>query len=165
MGLEVGLDGTVTARIPNHVSLTEAREFVRDKREWILKSRARMQGRRVRSASVDWEAKRNETVPWIQGKGGELFRRKVAAWAEIMGVSYHDIRIKDMRTRWGSCSNKKNLNFCWKVFLMPERLADYLIVHELSHLRRMDHSPAFWAIVGYYIPDYGNRKKELNGYA
>jgi predicted metal-dependent hydrolase len=165
LGLEVGLDGSVVVRIPNRVSLTETLEFVRTKREWIVKSLERMQKRRVRTASVDWEAKKKETLPWIQGEGGELFRRKVASWAEIMGVSYHDIHIKDMQTRWGSCSNKRNLNFCWKVFLMPERLADYLIVHELSHILRMDHSPAFWAIVGTYIPDYGKRKKELNGYA
>jgi predicted metal-dependent hydrolase len=165
IGLEVGLDGTVTARIPARVSLSEAKEFVEEKQDWILKNQERMRDRREKTESVCWTDVKSEEAPWITGEGGELFREKISRWAEIMGVEYHNIRIKDVRSRWGSCSSSKNLNFSWKVFVMPERVVDYLVVHELAHLKQMNHSPAFWAIVEEYIPDYRKLKKELNGFA
>jgi len=164
MGIEVGLDGTVVARIPNRTAISEAQEFVEEKQEWILKSRERMKDLREKKETMAWEDIRTEMGFWMKGKGGEMFREKVDRWAEIMDVDYRNLRIKDTRTRWGSCSNKKNINFCWKIFAMPEKIVDYLIVHELAHIKQMNHSSAFWAVVEQYIPDYRKRKKELNGY-
>ena len=78
-----------------------------------------------------------------------------------MGVSYNRIAIKAQRSRWGSCSTKKNLNFNCLLMLCPEEIQDYVVVHELSHLQEMNHSPAFWAEVGKILPDYKKRRRWL----
>lgn len=81
-----------------------------------------------------------------------------------MGVSYLRISIRDQRTRWGSCSLKGNLNFNWKLVLLPEELADYVIVHELCHRIYMNHSSDFWKLVERELPDYRQRRKALKSY-
>ena len=88
-------------------------------------------------------------------------QNRVIRWAEEMKLSYNRIAIKNTRTRWGSCSEKGNLNFCYKVAFLPEKLQDYIVVHELSHLIYLNHSSAFWRVVETYLPDYRERKTQL----
>jgi len=71
------------------------------------------------------------------------------------------VKIRDQSSRWGSCSWKGNLNFSYKLVLLPEHLADYVVVHELCHLREMNHSPRFWALVSQTVPDYRAKRREL----
>ena len=78
-----------------------------------------------------------------------------------MKVTYGRITIRDQKTRWGSCSSRGNLNFNWRLLLMPERVMDYVIVHELAHRREMNHSAAFWQIIETYLPDYRERRQWL----
>ena len=74
---------------------------------------------------------------------------------------FNRIAIRDQKTRWGSCSSKKNLNFNYRIVFLTEEVAIYLIVHELCHLEEMNHSPAFWKIVEELCPDYKNLRREL----
>lgn len=90
-----------------------------------------------------------------------LFRQRAEYYASVMGVTFNRIAIREQRTRWGSCSSKKNLNFNWKLLLAPPEVLDYVVVHELCHLKQMDHSRAFWAEVAAILPDYKERKKWL----
>lgn len=70
------------------------------------------------------------------------------------GFQYNKIAIRNSSSRWGSCSTKKNLNFNYKIVLLPPELADYIIVHELCHLQELNHSPNFWALVAGSVPNY-----------
>jgi predicted metal-dependent hydrolase len=81
-----------------------------------------------------------------------------------MKVDYGKITIRDQATRWGSCSFRGNLNFNWRLVLLPEALADYVVVHELAHRIHMNHSHAFWEAVEGVLPDYRLRRKELKGF-
>lgn len=83
-------------------------------------------------------------------------------WATKMGVTFNNISLKQQKTRWGSCSSKRNLNFNWRlVHYHPEKI-DYVIVHELAHLTHLDHSPAFWALVAKHMPEYQRHRNWLS---
>lgn len=91
----------------------------------------------------------------------QLLSEKAAFYAERLGVSFADIRIKDQRSRWGSCSSKKNLNFNWRIIMAPEPVCDYVVIHEICHLLHMDHSREFWKEVEGLCPEYGQYKSWL----
>ena len=90
-----------------------------------------------------------------------LIDAKIDKYNRHYRFDFFGIRIKKMKSRWGSCSSKKNLNFNIKIIALPDRLIDYIVVHELCHLREMNHSARFWSLVAKTIPDYKNRKIEL----
>jgi predicted metal-dependent hydrolase len=79
---------------------------------------------------------------------------RLAHWAEVMGVRYNQLRIKNHRSKWGSCSSRKNINLNWHLVMLSKPAIDYIVVHELSHLLEMNHGPRFWAIVQRYVPRY-----------
>ncbi len=87
-------------------------------------------------------------------KAGETIAVRAAYFAQKMGVSYGKITIREQKTRWGSCSSKGNLNFNWKLILMPREVLDYVVVHELAHRKEMNHSRAFYQVVESIMPDY-----------
>lgn len=101
---------------------------------------------------------------WMHSDGGRIFRQKLNDFAGQMNVHFNMVRIKNVKTIWGSCSSKKNLNFNFKLFFLPEALIDYVFVHELAHLKHMNHSKAFWSEVEKQIPDYKKRREELKRY-
>src|SRR5665647_443236 len=101
-------------------------------------------------------------VKWMRQTALIEISRIAEAYASVMQVRYEKITIKEQKTRWGSCSSESNLNFNWKLLLLPPELAEYVVVHELTHLKVMNHSPRFWAEVAKNLPDYAERKKRLN---
>ena len=72
------------------------------------------------------------------------------------------IGITNAATRWGSCNSRKHISFCWKIMLLPGDLADYIICHELAHLKELNHSPAFWQLTETLCPDALAKRKRLN---
>ncbi|WP_313183153.1 M48 family metallopeptidase [Lacrimispora sp.] len=101
---------------------------------------------------------------WYRREARGYLESKAASWSAFMKVDYGKIAIRDQATRWGSCSARGNLNFNWRLVLLPEELADYVVVHELAHRLQMNHSPAFWEIVERELPDYRLRRRELRRY-
>ena len=91
----------------------------------------------------------------------KIFKRKTAAYARKMGVTYGRITIREQKTRWGSCTSEGNLNFNWRLIFAPEKVLDYVVVHELSHRKEMNHSPAFYAVVASVMPEYKACEKWL----
>ena len=86
---------------------------------------------------------------------------RVSYFANLIGVTYGRITIRNQKTRWGSCSSKGNLNFNCLLMLTPSEVLDYVIVHELCHRKEMNHSKAFWTEVEKVIPDYREHVKWL----
>lgn len=97
----------------------------------------------------------------------ELSRKIIIArlqhWAPLCGVSYKRVAIRNQRRRWGSCSSLGNLNFNYKLAFLPCNICDYVIVHELCHLKEMNHGPAFWNEIEKVIPEYRSIIEELRG--
>ena len=85
----------------------------------------------------------------------------VAQFSEIMGVAPKSVNITEAKTRWGSCSQKKAINFSWFLIMAHPEVVEYVVVHELAHIKEMNHSKNFWAIVKGILPDYNERKARL----
>jgi predicted metal-dependent hydrolase len=94
-----------------------------------------------------------------------LVHARIAHYVALGEVAPKAVRIRNSKTRWGSCSVKGNLNFHYKLVLLPPELADYVIVHELCHLQELNHSERFWALVARYMPEHRRLRRELNTHA
>lgn len=92
-----------------------------------------------------------------------LVHERLTALNAHYGFTYNRVAIKDARSRWGSCSQKKNLNFNYRLLFLPPHLVDYIIVHELCHLKEFNHGPGFWTLVAEVVPEYKARIRELKG--
>ena len=151
MTLEVRRDGNVIVRAPLRTGLPRIKRFVNQKQEWVLGCLERTKEyREQKPLSADLsESKRNVYIR----KAKETITKRVSYFARLMGVSYRNITIREQKTRWGSCSSEKNLNFNWKLILAPPEVLDYVVVHELCHLKEMNHSPHFWTHLDTIYPD------------
>ena len=135
------------------------------------------------------EARRNQASAWVLRRGNELLARtltpdgdelrqlllgwyreearavltgRLEPWADRLGLRPARVRIANQRSCWGSCSSHSTISLNWRLVLLPGRLADYVLVHELCHLAHLDHSASFWALVESVLPDYLARRKALS---
>lgn len=110
---------------------------------------------------ADYEYKRDVLEKWYRKEASAIISEKAGDYARLMGVAFEEIRIKDQKSRWGSCSGRGNLNFNWRLIMAPEPVLDYVVIHELCHLRYMDHSEKFWKLVESICPAYKQYRKWL----
>jgi predicted metal-dependent hydrolase len=160
MRLAVHRDGSVVLTAPSRFSLLFADSFVHRHAQWLLEKIAFFRG----LPPLDPVALYGRRE-YLQHRGAAraLVSLKLSEFAPRFGVSYARVSIRNQKTCWGSCSRKGNLNFNYKILFLPSHLQDYVIVHELAHLRELSHSPRFWAYVGSVVPDYATRRRELRG--
>src|SRR3990170_282249 len=118
----------------------------------LLSSTTRVFGSRSRPT---WTARRG-----VQLSSPHLWQR-VECWTKVVELSPTRILIRDQRKRWGSCSADGTLRFNWRLILAPPTLIDYVVVHELLHLRVKNHSRAFWTEMARFMPDYQTRRLAL----
>ena len=148
--LRVDPDGGVRVTIPRGGSRRAADLFVRRHGSWIATQRARLT---PSSGAVDrnlWRARAKETLPQ---RLGELAREH--------GLEVVQVSIRDQRTRWGSCGRDGRICLNWRLMLMPDWVRDYVLIHELMHLRRLDHSPHYWGLVAAACPEFRQARQWL----
>lgn len=163
MGLEIKRDGSVYARIPNGISGQYVMDFIKERQDWIVQKWFLIMERRKKEEERpqrDYE-KNPELESLYRARARRQLEARASYFAEQMGVTYNRILVRAARTRWGSCSAQGNLNFHWKLILMPPEILDYVVVHELAHRKEMNHSARFWAEVEKVLPDYASRRKWL----
>ena len=141
-------NGEIIVRAPRYTPLRYIEDFLESKREWIEKGIA------AQNAAPQYPHFTAEEVRSMADAALVDIPKRVARLAPLVGVRYGRITIRNQRTKWGSCSSKGNLNFNCVLMLTPEWVRDYIVVHELCHLKEMNHSPAFWAEVARVCPDY-----------
>lgn len=152
--------GVFTVRAPFVVSDGYIKQFVEKNRDWIISQKERIDKETQESQELLKLPDRPLTNKEMHNIKDAIEDRTVH-FAKIMQVSYGRITVRDQKTRWGSCSSDGNLNFNYKIYFMPARLMDYVIIHELSHRVHMNHSKDFWNLVGQYCPKYKERVAEL----
>lgn len=91
----------------------------------------------------------------------KILTERVRHWSQQMGLHPRQVKFREQRTRWGSCSSNKVINLNWRLIVFPLEIIDYVIVHELAHLAHMNHSPEFWSLVETYQSDYRILMREL----
>jgi hypothetical protein len=101
---------------------------------------------------------------WYQGQAERLLAARVRLLATPMGLKPGPLMVRDWRGRWGECHLKRGLGFNWRLILLPLEVIDYVVVHELAHLKVPGHPPQFWRLVAEIMPDYASRRAWLNHY-
>lgn len=158
MRLTVRPGGAVILTAPRLTLRSEIERFLASKRAWLEQSVARMRNLRALPVSGRRSYLKHKEDARI------FVLERLAQWNQIYGFSYGRIAIKYTKHLWGSCSRKGNLNFSYALLFLPRELADYIIVHELCHLREPNHGSRFWALVAQALPDYRVRRAELRRY-
>jgi len=156
MRLAVYYDGNFVVTLPKRLNDTTAERYIVKKSKWVLSKLDFF-----KKASLSKTFKLTPT-DFIKHKETALriISERIGYFNKIYGHKFNKVSIKNQRTRWGSCSKKKNLNFNFKLALLPADLRDYIIVHELCHLKEFNHSAKFWNLISKAIPNY---KEIVNG--
>lgn len=157
MRLAVYCDGSVVVTLPKSASANIIDNFLREKMSWVL-------------GKIEFFKQfKNPILPKLGRKDYlkykiqalELAKDRVNFFNNIYKFNFNKINIRNQRTRWGSCSTKGNLNFNYKILFLSEKARDYIVVHEMCHLKQFNHSRKFWNLVETSLPDYVETKKEL----
>lgn len=103
-------------------------------------------------------------LSWYKQHAELKLKEKAKRYSKMMGVKFNSVALKDYKSRWGSCSVEGDITFNWKIIMAPNRIVDYVVVHELCHLIHHDHSPKFWREVERIMPNYAECKDWLKQY-
>lgn len=160
--------GEVFLHVPRFVPEFIAKRFLVSKKDWVEKVLGKQKKQTPGGRGISAKEQRKQ---YLENKetARALVNEKLDYWKKFYGenfqidFSWRGVAIKNSKTRWGSCSSRKNLNFSYKIIFLTPEAQDYLIVHELSHLSQMNHSNNFWTLVALAIPNYKKLKKELGG--
>ncbi len=185
--------GRVTVRAPLGMPAAAIDSFLAQKKDWIEGKLRRFAAESARFAAVRegralLDAGRERPVVFGaaadgEGEGGfflrsprsvrpyfektrcDLLPEALFAFARRAGVCPEKVAVRDFKARWGSCDAARVIKLNWRLAMLPAPLRDYVLVHELCHLRRLDHSPAFWREVERLLPDYRARRAALRAYS
>ena len=155
LGLQVK-DGRVIVRAPRIVTTRQIERFVSEHEAWIEKALSRQAAKQAAHPEPTAE-ERAECIRLAK----EILPQRTAFWSARMGLAPTQIRITSARRRFGSCSSEGHICYSWRLMQYPPEAIDYVIVHELAHLKHMNHSDAFYALVAKYLPDHKARRALL----
>ncbi len=154
-------DASVVVTLPHRLATSRADSFVNEKRDWIEKKVSLIQKRIKQSPhslipknnKKDFEGYKQEALMLVQ--------KRLLHFNIYYRYAWDTIAVKNITSRWGSCSKQRNLNFSYRILFLSPEVADYLVVHELCHLGEFNHSKKFWALVEQTIPNYKELRLQL----
>lgn len=158
--LTIYCDGGFVVTLPHRMNEGFVERFILEKADWVIEKlrKMRLSGPRrnrllYRQNKAEYKQNKKRTY--------EFAMEKIKFFNEFYNFKFGKISIRNQRTRWGSCSRKGNLNFNYKIIFLPEKIANYIIVHELCHLKEFNHSRRFWDLVEKAVPDYKKIRKDI----
>ena len=151
-------DGQLQLRVPLWVSDREALRIIDENQNQL---RALLE--RWKQSQATQPVYRDEDIPRLKELAAKIIPPRVDYWAKRMGLSPVSVKFTSAKTRFGSCSSRGSICFSCFLMMYPTSAIDYVIVHELSHLKYLNHSPAFYRLLSLYLPDYKDRDAILKG--
>lgn len=155
VGIEITDNCEIIVRAPKKISDREITEFVNKYRGWIDEKlpEARRRAEKKRKISENEEE--------LRQAAHEIIPPLVETYSKIMELRPSSVRITSAEKRFGSCSGKNSLCFSWRLMAYPTEAVEYVVVHELAHIKHHNHSSAFYSLIEKYMPDYKERQKLL----
>lgn len=156
ISLKIEKDLSLTVKAPLFMKDGDIEKFIESHKSWIEKSSVKVTERQRQEESITPEIR----AEYIK-KAKEYLPKATKYYADIMGLYPTSIRITDAKTRFGSCSPKNGICYSWRLMMYPKDAIDYVVVHELAHIRVKNHGRDFYALVEKFMPDYKERNKKL----
>jgi predicted metal-dependent hydrolase len=157
INITVRRDGTVLVTKPKRVSMWEVERFVARCGEWIERTQLKF-SKLPKTSRIEPSKREYERY---KKAARDLVAHRISHFNSFYRVPFSSISIRNQKSRWGSCSRSGTLSFNYRIAFLPPHLADYIVVHELCHVREMNHSKRFWALVSATIPDHLACRREL----
>lgn len=158
LSLQINDDLTLTVKAPFFVTKQEIDKFVLNHTDWLEKKLGQLQEREKIKANLT-----DEKIAELKEKAVRIIPKRVEYYSHLMGLVPTGVKITSARKRFGSCSGKNSLCFSYILMLYPIEAIDYVVVHELAHIRHHNHSREFYKLIEKYMPDYKQRIKILRG--
>lgn len=158
VSLEIKPDLTLIVRAPRNISKAEIEKLLSKKSDWIANAMIRL---KAKQAAPREPKLSDDEIDRLRELARQDLINRVNRFAPVLGVSCGRVSIRRQKTRWGSCSSKGNISFNLLLELCPEKVRDYVVVHELCHIIHMNHSKLFWECVESVLPDYRESRSWL----
>lgn len=159
ISLQITENKKILIKVPRWLPEYRLNSFIEEKKDWIIKTYNSIPA--PKELSIREQNQLDALEKRYRKAAKEYIPGRVAYFHQFTGGTYDKIVIRDQKTRWGSCSSNKTLSFNYRLMLAPPHILDYVIVHELCHLKHMNHSSEFWDAVEAVLPDYKERRKWL----
>ena len=160
LALTVERDGTVLVKVPYRTSKTVIDNFVNANTAWI-----EQQKQKHRENASKGVPPTPRQIAQMKKQAAVMMGRKTNYYASLMGVKHNGIKITSAKKRWGSCKKDGSICYSYRNMLLSDRCQDYVVVHELAHIKQFNHSPAFYSEIEKILPDYKDREKELKDFS
>lgn len=157
IGLHIGWDAQLTVRAPLRASQRRILDVVRAKHAWILAAQEKMRRRQAEAPP----ALPPKFLRDYKRQALQIISSRVRVYAAQMQLIPAAIKVNRARRRWGSCSHRGSLNFSYRLMFAPLAVLDYVVVHELAHMRHLNHSQAFWNCVAAVMPEFRQHHRWL----
>lgn len=154
LALEISSNASLIIRAPQLMPLFLIKKFIKEKQSWIAKKQRLIKDRNKKAQNIAPSKISKE-------KALDKITKRVEHYSSLSGFKYNQIKITSAQKRWGSCSANNNLNFPKKLALAPDKVIDYVVVHELCHIKEKNHSQKFWNEVSKLMPEYKKYRKWL----
>jgi predicted metal-dependent hydrolase len=159
--LRVDADGVIQVTVPRWGSKREAREFAARERAWIERQLTRLDAERERRRASAAPAVDPAQQRELRERAHRELPPRLLELAALHGLAVSRVSIRNQRWRWGSCNRAGHICLNWRLVTMPDAVRDYVLIHELMHLKRLDHSPKFWKLVAAACPRYQDARRWL----
>jgi len=153
-------DGNIYVSAPFWLSISKIEDFLKRKEEWISRkiNLIKNQGEKIHLSKGKKDYLQNKEKARI------IITQKAKNFSQLLNLKFSKIRIGNQKSRWGSCTKNGTLSFNYKLLYLPENLIDYIVVHEICHLKEFNHSYKFWTLVSFVFPKWKELRNELKKY-